>query len=83
MSPEVSICIPAYRASEILPATLRSVIAQDHPSFEVVVIDNASGDGTDRAARRFTSDPRVRFFAFSEYMDLGDNWRRAMDLCEG
>jgi len=83
MSPEVSVCIPAYRASEILPATLRSVIAQDHPSFEVVVIDNASGDGTDRAARRFTSDPRVRFYAFSEYMGLADNWRRAMDLCRG
>ena len=83
MTPEVSVCIPAYRASEILPATLRSVIAQDHPSFEVVVIDNASGDGTDRAARRFTSDPRVRFFAFSDYLGLADNWRRAMDLCEG
>jgi glycosyltransferase involved in cell wall biosynthesis len=83
MSPEVSVCIPAYRASEILPATLRSVIAQDHPSFEVVVIDNASGDGTDRAARRFTSDPRVRFYGFSEYLGLADNWRRAMDLCRG
>jgi glycosyltransferase involved in cell wall biosynthesis len=83
MSPEVSVCIPAYRASEILPATLRSVIASDHPSFEVVVIDNASGDGTDRAARRFTSDPRVRFFACSEFLGLADNWRRAMDLCEG
>jgi glycosyltransferase involved in cell wall biosynthesis len=83
VTPEVSVCIPAYRASEILPATLRSVIAQDHPSFEVVVIDNASGDGTDRAARRFASDPRVRFLAFSEYLDLADNWRRAMDLCEG
>lgn len=83
MTPEVSVCIPAYRASEILPATLRSVIGQDHPSFEVVVIDNASGDGTDRAARRFTSDPRVRFFAFSEYLGLADNWRRAMDLCQG
>lgn len=83
MSPEVSVCIPAYRASEILPATLRSVMAQDHPSFEVVVIDNASGDGTDRAARRFASDPRVRFYGFSQYMDLADNWRRAMDLCRG
>ena len=83
MAPEVSVCIPAYRAAEILPATLRSVIAQDHPSFEVVVIDNASGDGTDRAARRFTADPRVRFTAFSEHLGLADNWRRAMDLCRG
>jgi len=83
VAPEVSVCIPAYRAAEILPATLRSVIAQDHPSFEVVVIDNASGDGTDRAARRFTADPRVRFTAFSEHLGLADNWRRAMDLCRG
>lgn len=46
------------------------------------MIDNASGDGTDRAARRFASDPRVRFYGFSEYLGLADNWRRAMDLCE-
>ena len=47
------------------------------------MIDNASDDGTDRAARRFASDPRVRFYAFSEFLGLADNWRRAMDLCEG
>jgi glycosyltransferase involved in cell wall biosynthesis len=58
-------------------------MASDHPSFEVVVIDNASGDGTDRAARRFASDSRVRFTSFSQYLGLGDNWRRAMDLCQG
>lgn len=83
MAPEVSICVPAYRAAEVLPATLRSALAQDHPDFEVVVIDNASPDQTARSIRRFTHDPRLRFVEFDDYVDLADNWRRAMDQCRG
>ncbi len=83
MAPEVSVCIPAYRGAEMLPATLRSVLAQDHDDFEVVVVDNASDDGTDRAVRPFLADPRVRFLPFSDHVSLADNWRRAVDACRG
>ena len=83
MAPEVSVCIPAYRGAEMLPATLRSVLAQDHDDFEVVVVDNASEDGTDRAVRPFLTDPRVRFLPFTEHVPLADNWRRAVDACRG
>lgn len=83
MAPEVSVCIPAYRAAEFIPATLRSVLASDHPDFEVVVIDNASPDGTARAVQSFTHDKRVRFVASTEHLGLADNWRRAMDHCHG
>jgi glycosyltransferase involved in cell wall biosynthesis len=83
VAPEVSVCIPAYRAAEFLPSTLRSVLASDHLDFEVVVIDNASPDRTDRAVRPFVDDPRVRFIACTDYLDLADNWRRAMGYCQG
>lgn len=83
MAPEVSICIPAYRGAEMLPATLRSVLAQDHDDFEVVVVDNASDDGTDRAVLPFVDDPRLRFLPFTEHVSLPDNWRRAVEASRG
>lgn len=83
MAPEVSVCIPAYRAAEYLPETMRSVLASDHSDFEVVVIDNASPDGTAEVASRFTDDPRVRFIPCTEHLNLADNWRRAMEYCQG
>ncbi len=56
--PLVSVTIPAYNAATTLAETLESVLAQDHPSFEVVVVDDGSSDETAAVARRYA--PRVR-----------------------
>ncbi len=58
--PLVSVIIPAYNASVFLPATLRSVLAQDYPNFEVWVVDDGSTDGTAAIVERFArEDDRV------------------------
>ena len=51
--PFVSVVIPAYNASRTVVDCVRSVFDQDYPRdrFEVIVVDNNSVDGTDRAAR--------------------------------
>lgn len=58
--PLVSVIIPAYNASGFLPATLRSVLSQDYPNFEVWVVDDGSTDGTAAIVERFAArDERV------------------------
>lgn len=61
--PRFSVVIAAYNASEYLELTLDSVLGQDHPSFEVVLVDDGSTDDTrEIALRRAASDPRLRVF---------------------
>jgi glycosyltransferase involved in cell wall biosynthesis len=58
--PLVSVIIPAYNASVFLPATLRSVLAQDYPHFEVWVVDDGSVDETAAIVEDFAlRDDRV------------------------
>lgn len=45
-SPLVSICIGAYNRARYIRETLDSVFAQTYPNFEVIVVDDASTDGT-------------------------------------
>ena len=44
--PEVSILVVNYNGERFLPALLDSLAAIQHPTHEVVVVDNASGDGS-------------------------------------
>ncbi len=50
---KISVIIPAYNEEQYLGKTLEAVLAQDYPDFEVIVVDNASTDGTAKIARSF------------------------------
>ena len=45
-SPKVSVVIPTYNQARYLAACLDSVFFQDYPNIEVVVVNDASNDGT-------------------------------------
>jgi Glycosyl transferase family 2 len=45
-TPRISVIVCAYNYERFLPEALDSVLAQDHPSFEVIVVDDGSTDGT-------------------------------------
>jgi glycosyltransferase involved in cell wall biosynthesis len=59
MQPLVSIVTPAYMQGDYLAATIESVLAQDYPNIEFIVIDDGSSDDTLAVARRYEGS-RVR-----------------------
>jgi len=56
----VSVVMPAWNRADRIAAAIRSVLAQSHGHFELLVVDDGSTDGTAEIAAAFTSDPRVR-----------------------
>lgn len=62
MEPRVTTIIPTYRRPKLLRRAICSALNQDYPQLEVLVCDNASGDGTREVVEEFIAvDPRVRY----------------------
>ena len=80
-APTVCVCIPVYRGEQFLGETMRSVLEQTYGDFELVVLDNASPDGTLAIARSF-DDPRVRIVTNTTMLQQPDNCAK-LSNCPG
>ena len=50
--PLVSVIVPAYNIETHIACSLESILAQDYPNLEIIVVHDASTDATEQAARR-------------------------------
>ncbi len=65
--PEVSIIVPAYNEGRVIQASIRSLLEQDYPFYEVLVVDDGSTDDTYiRAGEMEGKHSRVRVRALTK-----------------
>jgi len=58
--PLVSVIMPTYNRADLIGRSIKSVLRQSLPDFELIVIDDVSTDDTEATVRAF-EDPRIRF----------------------
>ena len=70
MNPLVTVVIPTRNRVDLLRGAVDSVIAQDGPAWELVVVDDASSDGTSDWIES-VDDPRVRGVRLESHCERG------------
>ncbi len=60
MSTFFSIVIPTFNRRNFILKTIDTLLAQDYPHFEIIVVDDGSTDGTDEAIKQL-NNPKVTF----------------------
>ena len=78
----VSIVIPTYNRPGHVLLTLKSVLAQTYPNFEVIVQDNASKVDLTAAIKQL-GDPRVRYFRNERNLGATRNFALGLSRATG
>jgi Glycosyl transferase family 2 len=78
VSPSVSVLIPTYQRRELVLEAIASAQVQSVNDIEIVVVDNASTDGTIEAVADLArADARIKVFRNDHNIGPVNNWRRA------
>ena len=77
-----SVMLPSYNRPALLRRAVLSVLAQDAPGLEVVVVDDCSPEETESAISDIR-DPRFRYVRNEDNLGLFGNFNRCLELARG
>jgi glycosyltransferase involved in cell wall biosynthesis len=81
--PQISVIIASYNYAHYISECISSVLTQDVPSLELIVVDNASTDNTDDVIGQFSGDSRLRYYKNETNIGLAPNHNRGLALARG
>ena len=83
--PLVSVVVPAYNAETRINYSLESIIAQDYPNIEIIVVNDASTDATEEIAKRILEGCGRPFTLITHKKNSGETASRntGMDAAKG
>lgn len=64
--PLVSIIVPALNEERLIDEAIVSLLHQDYPNFEIVVVDDGSQDNTANICAKHAKQHNIRFFPLGE-----------------
>jgi glycosyltransferase involved in cell wall biosynthesis len=65
--PLISVYITTHNRAELVSRAVNSVLAQDYQNFEIIIVNDASSDGTNELLRKFYGhNPKVRIVHLDE-----------------
>ena len=69
--PKVSVVMAVYNGERYLPDAIESVLSQDFQEFELIILDDASSDGTAKILAQFASrSSKIRLLRNEKNMGL-------------
>ncbi|MEO6694999.1 MAG: glycosyltransferase family 2 protein [Ignavibacteria bacterium] len=79
--PKISIMTPSYNQGEFIEQTIRSVLLQNHPNFEYVIIDGGSTDKTFEIIKKY--EPWIKYWVSEKDKGQSNAINKGILKCDG
>ncbi|MDO8471426.1 MAG: glycosyltransferase [bacterium] len=79
---KVTVSIPTYNRARFIGKAVDSVLAQTYKDIEILIIDNASTDDTQKIISSF-DDNRIKYVKNEENIGIIGNWNKCIGLTQG
>lgn len=84
MYPLVSVIIPAYNSASTLERAINSVLLQDYPNLEIIIIDDFSNDNTRDMVKKYVSrDSHMRCFCLEKNSGPANARNTGVNVAQG
>ena len=80
---KVSYLVICFNRKDDVRECVDSILEQDYPALEVVIVDNDSTDGTEEMFRETYDDPRVRYFRMPENLGVSGGRNVSLEKADG
>jgi glycosyltransferase involved in cell wall biosynthesis len=75
ISPRLTVGVPVYNGEKFLDKTLSSILNQTFSDFQLIILDNASNDGTSEICQEYShKDSRIEYFRQPRNVGAGPNF---------
>lgn len=76
---KISVITPSLNRALLLESAMQSVVSQNYPNYEHIIIDGGSTDGTEQVIRRY---PRIRFVSAPD-QGMYDALNKGLEIATG
>lgn len=71
--PLISVIVPAYNRAPYIVDTLGSILSQNYPNIEIIVIDDGSSDGTYEILKQYDDEAKIKLFTHMDRANRGQS----------
>jgi len=82
-SPEISICIPAYKNIPFLKRLLDSVAIQTYINYEVIIADDTPDDSVENFIKQYALAQSIRYYKNQASLGTPENWNESIRRANG
>lgn len=79
---KISVCMPVYNGAKVISPTIRSILSQSYPNFDLIIVNDCSKDNSEEVVKSF-KDKRINYYKNEKNLGYSGNIEKCRQKASG